>query len=398
MATVHPPNRQYDRLHDDIPVSSHNFKDGTERLLLLLSTLLCLAFGTTVLLTATNGVEAMHFFQYNWSINREFDNYEKVRDLYAKNTVLGTPAFDTLKASAMKLLYCYPVTFTGYMWEEDQISPQCNCMINLHDEYVHALDALPPGTTTVPVNSAGDIKIITDAMRNRCFNKARHTRVLEQLSAGVTTAAGANTVVLCMLWNLMSLLCGVVMLCRNRLLPHGEGHAGGHMYTGSLTTLMMYIVPGLLTAVLLLVGVIMTSTAVGFTWWSILMPVVFLAGLVGLWINYNDQRYNAQLVCDIFFWWTYAFNIMVVFTMNNTVVQQRDANINRMMAFLCFGAGLVLMVAQMMVLLKHHAQVNNMRTRYELFIIFVTFMHIPRVYNKMFFYVPFVVMYKYVSI
>lgn len=329
----------------------------------MISTLLCIAFGATVLYASTSGMESMHFFQYNWTINREFDNYDKVRDLYAKNTALTTAALDTLRASAMRMLYCFPVTFTGYVWGEDQISPQCNCMMNLHDEYVHALSALPSGTTSVPVTSAGDIKIITDAMRNRCFNRARHTRVLEQLSAGLTTASGANTVVLCMLWNLMSLLCGVVMLVRFRLLSHAVAGEKRRMHPSNTIATMMFTIPGILTVVLLLAGIISVSTAVGFTWWSVLMPVVFLAGVIGLWINYYQDRYNSQFVCDVFFWWTYAFNIMVVFTINNTAVQQRDANINRMVALLCFGAGMVLMVAQMMVLIKDNVAVNNMRTR-----------------------------------
>lgn len=144
---------------------------------LALSVILLYSLAVTAFSNASNA----KMFSFGWS-NRVLGTVERdgVVNLYRDNRDTSKAKLDSMLKQAMSMAMCKPVLFGGSIqWEQQRVSPACNCIRNTHVEYVKAVN---PGGVPIPMNAMNSDQNklntlwISNRLKTECFQNLRHTQ------------------------------------------------------------------------------------------------------------------------------------------------------------------------------------------------------------------------------
>ena len=122
-------------------------------------------------------------FSFGWS-NRiiETPGRDAVATMYKDNKNTSNAKLEQILKDSLDLALCRPVTYNGGLqWQPEEVSPTCNCLRNMHVEYVKSVT---PGGVQLPeeVMNTAQSKLnslwISNRLKTECFQNLRHTQVL----------------------------------------------------------------------------------------------------------------------------------------------------------------------------------------------------------------------------
>ena len=136
----------------------------------------------TVAIVAYTHQSDAHMFSFGWS-NRIIDlkGRDDIYAMYRENRDVSDARMDEMLKKALDIALCKPVAFNGGLqWNYDEVSPTCNCIRNMHVEYVKSVTPNGVRLWENIMNRSDSVlntKWISNRMRVECFQNLRHTQV-----------------------------------------------------------------------------------------------------------------------------------------------------------------------------------------------------------------------------
>lgn len=129
-------------------------------------------------------------FTYRWTARltglEDYSNMtaaaETIQEMYAENQDSSSDHLGMMMDQIFSLSRCEPAIFGGELqWDQAGASPTCNCLRNIHLEYVKAVR--PNGIGMLPEHfNETDNRVRVDQsvakIKERCFTSLRNTQVM----------------------------------------------------------------------------------------------------------------------------------------------------------------------------------------------------------------------------
>lgn len=143
------------------------------------------------LLLASTIVNArdMRFFTFSWTRRLQSndawmnmsDAKEDITRMYHDNDDSSLVGLGRMMDTIFRNASCRPVLYDGGLdWMPHEVSPTCNCLRNIHVDYIKAVRPQGVGLSANQFRDPDTIsktKNTTNAMRARCFDSVRPTQV-----------------------------------------------------------------------------------------------------------------------------------------------------------------------------------------------------------------------------
>lgn len=157
--------------------------------MLLVALLFNLALLNTFSLSTVTNVGDAALFSYGWTFRLDSKHASAdmssakgtILKMYEDNRISGRAELGTMLDTMFDLAKCKPAAYDGGLqWSAEEVSPTCNCIRNIHVEYVKSVN--PNGVGLTPVEMGNDdtkakTKAVMAAIDKKCFSAIRHTQV-----------------------------------------------------------------------------------------------------------------------------------------------------------------------------------------------------------------------------
>lgn len=143
----------------------------------------------TLSVTVLTNLEDAGMFSFGWTYRLNTNDAsvdmnaarEAIRTAYAANTDSSLDHLGSMLDDFYDLARCKPALYDGGLeWSAGEISPTCNCVRNMHVEYVKSVRPAGEGLNRTAMNSTDTrdkVQKVTRALDLKCFTAVRHTQV-----------------------------------------------------------------------------------------------------------------------------------------------------------------------------------------------------------------------------
>lgn len=147
----------------------------------------------TFALTVFVNIHDAHYFSYAWT-QRDLLEPAKysVAKMYADNRNTSAVHLGYMLDTSFEAAGCKSVIYGSddlFHWEEEDASPTCNCLRNVHAEYVKAVTPNGYPLTVQVMSSPSGVtnsSWVASKIRSECFQNVRHSQV-EQMFERVSS-------------------------------------------------------------------------------------------------------------------------------------------------------------------------------------------------------------------
>lgn len=106
---------------------------------------------------------------------------ESIMKMYKSNLNSANDHLGTMLDDIYSLAMCKPALYDGGLeWSADEMSPMCNCLRNMHVEYVRSIHPAGVPLNVQQMNSTDTrtkTEVVIKAINIKCFSAVRHTQV-----------------------------------------------------------------------------------------------------------------------------------------------------------------------------------------------------------------------------
>jgi hypothetical protein len=107
---------------------------------------------------------------------------DTISNMYLDNKFSDKVKLGLMLDNIHKVAQCNTVEFDGGLrWNAGDVSPTCNCLTNMHIEYIKSVNPLGIGLNEAEMLNAdtkNKTEAVVKAVQKKCFNAIRHTQVM----------------------------------------------------------------------------------------------------------------------------------------------------------------------------------------------------------------------------
>lgn len=141
-------------------------------------------------ITVVTNTEDASLFSFGWTFRlTSKDPYADmsaakgvITDMYVNNRISNPQMLGAMLDDIFAIAKCKPAVYDGGLeWNAEEASPTCNCLRNMHVEYIKSVNPNGKNLTT-PEMGNDDTKVKTAAVvkviERKCFEAIRHSQVM----------------------------------------------------------------------------------------------------------------------------------------------------------------------------------------------------------------------------
>jgi hypothetical protein len=160
--------------------------------MLLAALIFNIALLNTFSLSVVTNTKDAAMFSYGWTFRLGSKDkgsdmvsaMDTISNMYTGNRNSERPALGTMLDRIFEVAKCNPLSYDGGLqWRPEEISPTCNCLRNMHVEYVKSVNPAGLGlniTEMANTDTVTKTKVVVAAIKKKCFSAIRHTQVPPQ--------------------------------------------------------------------------------------------------------------------------------------------------------------------------------------------------------------------------
>jgi hypothetical protein len=104
-----------------------------------------------------------------------------ITKMYSENRLSSKAALGDMLDNIYKVAQCRSAAYDGGLqWSPGEVSPTCNCLRNMHVEYIKSVTPMGVNLTSAEMannDTAVKTSAVITAIQKKCFNAIRHTQV-----------------------------------------------------------------------------------------------------------------------------------------------------------------------------------------------------------------------------
>jgi hypothetical protein len=153
-----------------------------------------LALVNLLAISVAANLEDASLFTYGWTQRLDSrhpssdmaDAREAISKMYIDNKISSRQELGSMLLKIFEAANCKPVVYdASLVWSAADVSPTCNCLNNMHLEYIKSVN--PNGVNLTAIEMANNdtkmkTEIVVQAIKKKCFDAIRHTQVASPAS------------------------------------------------------------------------------------------------------------------------------------------------------------------------------------------------------------------------